>query len=147
MSTTEARNITADRELKKAADDLVKRAGELDCHLKARIKAVIDTAETCGEMAEAYYVNDDDMHDLWYHACKPTLELTVGFTSEGPLSTMDDYDTLYQYCVGLLFDPKRFTHEALGLREPTGPFHTYSMSDLERCSCAACIETGRVPLG
>lgn len=146
MSTTETRNITADRQLKEAVDNLIKRAADFDCQLRDRIKALINSAQTCGEMAEAYHVTEDDMHVLWYHACMPTLELTVGFCSDGRLTGMEDYETLYQYCYRLLFDPKRFTHEALRLPQPTGPLRTYSLSDFKRCLCATCVITGRGPL-
>ena len=132
------RDMKRDRKIRKRMKTVLARARELDCTTEESIKTLIDTARAIGEIGKEYAVSADDLTSAWYRCCKPLLVSTVGFDSDGPLKTMEDYDALYTYCYELLHDPDRFNNATLDIPEESGIFKSYCLADLPECSCLKC---------
>lgn len=132
------RNQKRDRKIRQDFLDLKARAEELDCRTASALRLLAESARAIGEIGETYGVETNDLSFLWYKAVKGFLVETVGFASDGPCSSMEDYDAAYTYCFELLHDTKRFDRETLGLPEVKGKLVVTNFAELAACPCQRC---------
>ena len=132
------RDQKRDRKIRQDFIDLKARAKERDCRTAWALRLLEKSAIAIGEIGETYAVETNDLSYLWYKAVKGFLVETVGFASDGPCSSMEDYDAAYTYCFELLHDTKRFDRETLGLPESEGRLVITSLAELEACACRRC---------
>ena len=130
------RDQKRDRKIRQDFIDLKTRAKDLDCRIHRGLLSLEQSAIAIGEIGETYAVETNDLSYLWYKAIKTFLVETVGFDSDGPCRSMEDYDAAYTYCFELLHDTKRFNRETLGLPKPKpGPLKCTSW---DPCLCRSC---------